>query len=464
MARLSNIAMGKSIVKRAGSEPRLVGGHYLMGYMTRGDTVRDVRAEINKLIEFGYDFFTINTTDDNDDPGTNGGFPLIYVDRVFAACRGTPFKACLSMDMATFPIVGTEMATVCTRYFNHPAYLRKNGRPVVTTFIGKTVVDTNATYWTDNLTALAAYNPLFVPCFETHRTGMVANDPPNDPEFFNPTYSEIAADYAAEGWGSFVDGMGYFESTGSSADCIASSEGYSRLMREEGKVYMATVAPSFWLARTGVSTGRRYYDRHGGEHLVAAVDSYINTQHYVPLFRWNTINDFSEGPTSPELLADLNSAGWEGGFLEPLLMENQGRAYLVKEANSAIHNGTWPAITKDKCFLFYRPHLRDDAPTEVEISYPSGDDGTASSALDVLYLRAHMRTLGDTVTYVYNGGAPVSMSEGRQNIRIAMQTGAQSLVIKRNGSDAVTFSGLIEIDATPAKDNFFEFSAYAESA
>ncbi|KAL7927008.1 glycosyl hydrolase family 71 domain-containing protein [Trichoderma austrokoningii] len=244
--------------------PRAVFAHYMVGTMTAAEAVQDVTDA--KAV--GFDAFALNTHDITD------SWALEALEYLFDAADQNGFKLFMSFDMSWLTTIApSQIPPFLLNYISRPSYYTISGRPLVSTYDGGFIQ--NSQWLSDFKQPLTAQgvNPYFIPNF---------GDWSGWPNNFFSTYT-------------VADGVFSWESawpatnTGVSNVTDSVDQNLLQQARAAGKVYLMPLS-SFQFKYLG--TGQDYY-RIGEVNLPQRFEQVLDLQpDLVELITWN---DAGEG-------------------------------------------------------------------------------------------------------------------------------------------------------------------------
>jgi glucan endo-1,3-alpha-glucosidase len=428
---------------------RRVFAHYMVAIRSYGGSVEGYVRDIEDARAGGVDGFALNLA----------GFSVSNyrkdLESIFTAVEQVEpgFVLFLSPDMCC-GLPREDIIEMISLYFDHPAYFRHEGRPVLSGY-GIDWQESAQAHWKGILDEVRAggHDLFFVP--HAWMPGFA----------HQPSEEEIRDQYTSF-WGKLFDGFFYFgaamlpEYTPSDS-LLTMSERYARVTHDNGGLYMAPVSPQYWGAKQE-SIGRRYYEYQGGEGLERQWRSIIEQQkaEWVELVTWN---DFDEASYfSP--IEDVNEH-WpyldrpELGFYNPhggLLELNRYFADWYRSGSTEPPPAPGGA---DHLFHVYRVHPEgavapDDPRGPVTWRYGDVQDVLYVTTLTVAPAELKVTTGGHTETR--------SVPAGLHHVRIPFQIGAQGFELWRDGALLVKSDGR-PIVGNPSFYNFHYTTGHASS-
>lgn len=457
-------------------EPRLVFAHN-HAYAPYGRTVEGYKQDMRDAQKAGIDGFAINFGRWD---GENGYY-IRKVAMLFQAARelGTGFKLFLSPDGVTSgnanvneSLSPREVVDAMERYANHPNYWKYQGRPVLSAWHGAGQGPESLNAWKSVLDPLRAkgINAYFVPFFYI---ASYNECPANYDELkanFNGQITNSRDFPAHSGWWSQVaDGMYSSAVAGlplyspkGEPSVLDYGETLARLMRDNGKTYMASVAPYYWgqLQGNRENPNRRYFEYEGGKGLEAQWNSVIEKQKpdWVEMFTWN---DYTESTYfSPVQNLTLGEPSLNPSYKGPdFFPTHSGFLELNRYFLQWYKTGKKPAIAEDKLFYFYRRHPKDAVA-------PDDDKGPVAvrhgAVEDSLYITTLLTSPAEL--RVVSGGQKkvVPLPKGMIHTSIPFQAGTQHFELWR-GKNLVIQTDGAPIQATTTNYNFHLNSGFVSA-
>ncbi|KAJ7078488.1 glycoside hydrolase family 71 protein [Mycena epipterygia] len=302
---------------------KYVVAHFIVGN-TYPYTFSDWNQDIVLAMSKGIDAFALNV---GIDP-----WQLSRVADAYAAAnnQGSSFKLFLSFDMGSLRCASTGDADILRKYIStyqgHPNQFMYNGRPFVSTFAGESCMFGQGSLNDGWNFALKKSQPaiFFVPSFFV------------DPAIF-PSLTVMDGDFNwNSGWP-----MGNYDINFSSDSLYLSKLG--------GRTYMAGVSPWFF-THYGANTYNKNWIYRGDNWLFAQRwEQLIANRNSIGLAQVITWNDYGESHyVGPIHGAQPNSQAWVNGF------DHQGWLDLLVYYIAAFKTGQYPAISRDRIFLWAR--------------------------------------------------------------------------------------------------------------
>ncbi|KAL7796731.1 glycoside hydrolase family 71 protein [Trichoderma ceciliae] len=133
--------------------PRAVFAHYMVGTMTQSEAIQDV----TDARAAGFDAFALNTHDITD------SWALNTLEYLFDAADQNGFKLFISFDMSWKTITPSQIPPFLLNYISRPSYYIIAGRPLVSTYDGGFIGDSDWTSGFRQPLVANGINPYFVP-------------------------------------------------------------------------------------------------------------------------------------------------------------------------------------------------------------------------------------------------------------------------------------------------------------
>ena len=404
---------------RKTNEKHYVFAHYMVCYATYGDRVEDYAREIKEAQAAGIDGFALNVG-----AWTNEPHYVTRTKAIYQAAKelGTGFKLFFSEDNSN-PEYITDMIRT---YGHHPNQFTYHNRIVVSTF------SQDGLDWKTKVIdplKKEGFDIFFIPYFY--------------PRFAItelPDYKTVKRLY--EQYASLVDGLFYFGAAGTAPQLAASNTAYTRVMKEAGKVVMASFTPYYW---GQAQPDRRYFETEGGKGMATQWEGIIKDQpNWVEIVTWN---DFNETYLTPI----VNPEQYFKELAIPRRYNHAGYYELCKYYIQWYKSGKKPVIKRDGLFYFYRTHAKA-AVAGIDKKPATTFHGDVQDALYVttmLTAPAELRVISGATKHVHK------MKAGIQHVSIPFNfsPGAQHFALYRN--DKL----LCEITGEPvlAKIEYYDF-------
>ncbi|EPQ50592.1 glycoside hydrolase [Gloeophyllum trabeum ATCC 11539] len=419
-------------VKRQ-STTKYVVAHHIVGN-TYPYTVDDWANDIELASSHGIDAFALNV-----------GSLSWEFDRVADAYKaaqnsGTNFKLFFSFDMTALPCATAQDAAALvghvTDYVSHPSQFKYDGLVFVSTFAGESctfgqssVVQGWQTQFVDKLTG--SNSIYFVPSFFV------------DPGTFS-TYNDVMN--GAFNWNSGWP-ISLTTDTYISGIAAMSNDGHNR-------AYMAAVSPWFF-THYGPDTYNKNWIYLADWHLYPRRwQNLVSLRDSVDIVEIVTWNDYGESHyIGPIEGAQPMSEAWVNGF------DHQGWLDMTPYFITAFKTGSYPTITKDKIYLWARPH-----PRNATASDPVGPPTSYQLDQDQLWAVV-MTTASSTVTLSTSStnSKTFSVNAGLSLLNIPLTPGgSMSGTVTRNGQTVASLSPTgYTFNPNPSSYNYNAFVAYS---
>ncbi|KAL0951577.1 hypothetical protein HGRIS_008259 [Hohenbuehelia grisea] len=407
------------------SLPRLVVAHFMVGN-TYPYSVNDWAKDIALAHSKGIDGFALNA-------GRDDWQPARVADAYTAAANsGTGFKLFLSLDMTSLGCSNSGDAGVLrnyvTSYASHPNQLLYDGRVLVSTFSGE-----GCTFGTGNT--------------NTGWQNTIKNGLPG--VFFLPSFFIDPATF-----GSYPVVDGFFNWNGGwpmgNYDInFDSDNGY--LNNLGGRAYMGAVSPWFF-THYGPDTFNKNWIYRGDDWLFAQRwEELIANRNRVDIAEVITWNDYGESHyIGPIAGAQPMSQAWVNGF------DHQGWLDLNQYYLTAYKTGSYPAITKDRVFLWARLY---PAAANAPDSVPKPDH--ADWTQDFLWAVVLMTAPADVTLTCGPSTQTTHVQAGLSKLKLPLTATCDvSSVVSRNGGQVLSFRpDGFHFNTNPPSYNFNAFVA-----
>ncbi|CCG80753.1 Glucan endo-1,3-alpha-glucosidase Agn1 [Taphrina deformans PYCC 5710] len=323
--------------------------HYMIGNMYSVQTVAEYVTEIQLAINMGVDGFACNI---GTETWQADRLRLMYAAaaQVNAANPGS-FVLFVSLDMAVLNNVGLSyLYPYITDYTNHGSTYKINGLQYVSTFAGESytggpdaISSDPAAVWLyfKNQLAQRGTEIYFVPAF----TGAGPT-----------TYGWDAVDGLLN-WSAFTHYQGgdsyYMSKTSNGGDTsVTTGRNNGAVAQYSGKTYMAGIAPWFYSEFAG-----KFEYMNQDDLYTTRWEWLISSQpDFVEIISWN---DYGESHylgniygSLPADGADHDSRSWANADFDHTALGELTKYYVTAYKNK----GTYPAITKNQMYIWYRPH------------------------------------------------------------------------------------------------------------
>ncbi|KAI0635462.1 glycoside hydrolase family 71 protein [Trametes polyzona] len=405
------MATPTSIVSNS-TVPRAVFAHVLVGN-TYNYTINTWARDISLAASKGIDAFALNVGNDVWEP--------FQVANAYAAAGfpSTAFKMFLSFDMSSLPCSKAAdvqaLQTYINAYANNTSQMTYNGRVLVSTFAGEACTfgltggNLNQA-WT---TALKPRNVTlpdvwFVPSF-----------------FVDPkTFPSLPVIDGAFHWNSAWPLGNYNISFAPDASYI------SNLCN---KTYMAAVSPWFF-THYGANSFNKNFIYRGDDWLFSQRwEMLIQNRTAVPLVEALTWNDFGEshylGPIDGQ---QPMSQAWVNGF------DHQGWLDLMRHYIAAYKTGVYPAVTKDRVFLWGRLYPASAPVPSDKVGQPTNWQWTQ----DYVWAVALLTAPANVTLSCGSTSQTTQVSAGLSKLKLKFPSAncAVKAVVTRNSTTALNFA------------------------
>ncbi|EKM79227.1 hypothetical protein AGABI1DRAFT_74088 [Agaricus bisporus var. burnettii JB137-S8] len=418
---------------------KYVVAHHMVGN-TYPYTLNDWADDIRLAHASGIDGFALNC-------GIDDWSAARVADAYEAAKQSNlDFKLFISLDMTSFPCQSPDDACRLREfikpYLDHPNQLRYDSRAFVSTFAGETCTFGQASVQEGWKSQFVQQNDLqgkiyFVPAFFI------------DPAEFRGFSEVMNGDF---NWNS---GWPIELTTSFAHNLVASlSDGTGAAT----PMYMGAVSPWFFThyGKDSFDKNWIYFSDH---HLyVKRWESIISNRDQFDIIQILTWNDYGESHyIGPVKGSQPNSEAWVNGF------DHTGWLELTRYYATAYKTGIFPAIEKDKIFMWSRPH-----PSQAKADDPVGQPENFELSQDVVWVVV-MTTGPSTVILSTSSDAAAS-----QQIQVPLGVSKLSVpitpggimkgIIQREGETIVELAPSPEaftFQGSPASYNFNAFVASA---
>ncbi|KAJ7650688.1 glycoside hydrolase family 71 protein [Roridomyces roridus] len=411
----------------ANPSTKYVVAHFIVGN-TDPYTLDDWKQDIFLAASKGIDAFSLNV-------GSDPWQPARVADAYSAAKMQGSFKLFLSFDMSAMKCDAEDAAaplrTYIDTYRKHPNQLLFNGKPLVSTFAGQ-----NCLFGTGDLNS--AWN-----------TAIKANREPIHfiPAFFvDPaTFRDLPVMDGIFQWNSAWP-MGNYDITFGPDSSYLSNLG--------GRSYMAGVSPWFF-THYGPDTWNKNWIYRGDNFLLAKRwELLIQNRNSVSIAQIMTWNDFGESHyVGPIHGAQPNSQAWVNGF------DHQGWLDLVLYYSQAFKTGKYPAITKDRIFLWGRlyPASADPPPGADHVGRPDHWQWTSDKVWAVVLLISPATVTLKCGSSTSTAALPAGL--GKMQLSLVSNCAVSAAVARKNATVLSLVPSGFGFSKTPPTYNFNAFVA-----
>ncbi|KAH0831955.1 glycoside hydrolase family 71 protein [Lanmaoa asiatica] len=339
-------AMSPTPLARSSNSTKYVVAHFMVGN-SYPYTQQNWLSDILLAHQSGIDGFALNV-------GSDSWQPQQVANAYQAALQsGTGFRLFLSFDMTSLPCGSVSDAATLrnyiTTYASHPNQLIYNGRVFASTFSGESCKfgqgSVHSGWLIEFLQQLSGNNAVyFLPSFFV------------DTSAFQSFSGVINGMFNwNSGWptqvtASFVANIGT-ASLSTYVGATTPDEQYISALSPMGGSYMAAVSPWFF-THYSPQTYNKNWIYLSDDHLYAKRWEYlIGIRGQVDIAQIVSWNDFGESHyIGPIEGAQPNSQAWVDGF------DHTGWLNMTSYYATAFKTGTYPTISKDRIFMWSRPH------------------------------------------------------------------------------------------------------------
>jgi len=410
--------------------PHYVFAHYMVCYTsTYGQTVQGCELDIQEAQAAGIDGFALDlgAFDDSTQAYYNKDVAYMYEA---AEALGTGFKLFFSLECTNTAAVVRLIST----YASRPNTFLQGTNVVLSTYGLNNIDWSNAVFAPLQQQGISVY---FVPYFLPTQ---------GNNSLTYPTAVSIFNNYSNLVQGLFIYGGGILPNL--MAQC---NSNYTMAAHQAGKIYMASVTPTYW-GCVQTTSGRIYSEMDGGEGIDLEWRSIIaNQPDWVEIVTWNDFNESSY--ISPVNGPEQNISN----LTTPHRYCHAGYLEFTKRYINWYKTGVLPATNQDEIFYFYRTHstkLVASDPTDIAVTNLQGDVADVVYNTFLLTAPAQVQVASGTNSVAYSLGA------GLQQIRTPFAPGIQSFTVNRNGKPVVSIQGPPILAAITNYD-YFTASGYA---
>jgi glucan endo-1,3-alpha-glucosidase len=403
--------------------------HYMVCEPTYGASVQGFEHDIQDAQAAGIDGFALDLGAYNDptQPYYNQNVAYMYSA---AEALGTGFKLFFSVEFTNT----ANIVQLITTYAARPNMLLAGTNVVVSTY------DQGSVDWENGVFAPLSQSGIsvcFVPFFWP--------TPPTE----LPTYAQGVG--LLNTYSNLLNGLFLFGAAGVPAQLVQCNSNYNLAVHQSGKIFMASVSPSYW-GCVQTSLGRRYFEDDGGEGTITQWQSIIaNQPDWVEITTWN---DFNEST----YLSPVNDPEqYEPQFATPHRYCHAGYLELTKRYIAWYKTGIPPATNQDALFYFYRNHstnLVASAANDTPVEWFLGDVADVIYNTMFLTAPAQLQVVSGTHSVTYSLGA------GLQQVRTPFAPGTQTFTLLRNGAPVLSVQGA-PIMSSITNYDYFTTSGFA---
>lgn len=429
-------------LSEAQPDTKKVFAHYMILYygyqphpVTFEQRVAAYKKEIQDAQAIGIDGFVINV-------GKWDAFYQLCTAAMYqAAAEGSPaftiffsidFNNGTPFDKGGIPVMDT-IRQIIKQYYNHPNQFRYGGKPVVSTFFGS---QKSSSFWqVEFLNPLAAegYPVLFIPNFYRYNHVL---DLPAQLSYIQGIYDDYP----------FVDGLFYFGAAGIPPEIVVANRFHQTVAVQKGKLYMATVSPTYSDTRT--RHNNRIFNYRGGEGIHEIWQGILQDQpQWVQVVTWN---DFVEQHYIGSSLSNIEDAG---NF--PHVAYRELCRYYIQWYKT----GSAPLITTDRVMLLYRTHAKDI----VIPGDPLGPPLNWETVSDHLYATAFLTQPAELILKTGSHQSSFHLPAGMQFVSIPFEQGTQAFTLRRGQNTVMQETGAKAISNAISAYNFNYYTLVAET-
>ncbi|KAH9945573.1 glycoside hydrolase family 71 protein [Amylocystis lapponica] len=404
---------------------QFVFAHHIVGN-TYNYTVSIWAADIALAASKGIDAFALNV---GSDP-----WEVSQVANAYAAAKqsNTTFKLFVSLDMTSLPCSSaSNIAAVqgfVKNYSSHSNQLLYNGKVFLSTFSGESCTFGASSVNQGWINAVKTNVPAvyFMPSF-----------------FVNPTtFSTYTVQDGSFNWNSGWP-MGNYDINFSSDTTYLSSLG--------NKSYMAAVSPWFF-THYGVNSYNKNFIYRGDDWLFAERwEALIQNRTKVPFTEVISWNDYGESHyIGPIEGVQPMSQSWVNGF------DHQGWLDLMKYYIAAYKTGSYPAITKDRVFLWARRYPAN-ATSPDTVPKPTNYQWTQDYLWGVVLLTAPANVTLTCGTTTQKTSAPAGLT--KLKLPLTKNCSVQATVVRGSTTSVNFVPAGFTFSTSPPSYNFNAFVA-----
>ncbi|EIW56052.1 glycoside hydrolase family 71 protein [Trametes versicolor FP-101664 SS1] len=352
------------------------------------------------------------------------------------ASISSPFKLFLSFDMSSLPCSAAgdvqPLQTYIKTYANNTSQMTYNGRMLVSTFAGESCTFNSSSLngaWVNALKPANSSLPAvwFVPSFFV------------DPQ----TFKNLTV----------IDGMFHWNSAwpmGNNNITFAPDASY--IANLGNRTYMAAASPWFF-AHYGVNTYNKNFIYRGDDWLFAQRwEMLVQNRTSVALAEVLTWNDFGESHyLGPIEGIQPMSQGWVNGY------DHTGWFDLMKYYIAAYKTGTYPAIAKDRVFLWGRLAPANATAPADSVGKPTNWQWTQ----DYLWAVALLTAPANVTLSCGSTSQTTLVPAGLAKLKLKLSANcAVKAVVARSGKTALSFAPAgFTFNTHPSSYNFNAFVA-----
>ncbi|HEY3324599.1 MAG TPA: endo-1,3-alpha-glucanase family glycosylhydrolase [Planctomycetota bacterium] len=418
----------------AAQDTKMVFAHYMVCIPTYGGAskLEDYQREIKDAQQRGIDGFAMNCG--NWKKREQHYFQRSTMIYEAAKALNSNFKLFFSAD----GVAPEEAADMVLEFYDHPNQLRYKGKPVLSTFGGKTE-------WGKKIIELvraAGKDLVFVPYYYPKRVTELPQQEHVD-QVFNDNPE--------------MDGFFFFGAAGTAPQIAASNSLLAKKWLGAGKIYMASITPHY----RGFGGNFRVYENRGFEGMAQEWEGAIKDgATWVEIVTWNDWGESSYvAPFGPPEQTKFWDGHW-GPLLSHVAYLDASRYYI-----DWYKTGTQPKIAQDSLYYFYRVHpktvegiVKPDEKTK-KMGRPGGADKLVDNVFVTLFLSAPAQLTirsGETEK-------TFEVKAGVEHVSMPFAAGKHRFVLTRDGKAIIDKTGEQEISGTDGWGDFNYFGGQAHN-
>lgn len=423
------------------SGARKVFAHFMIGNTYSMQSVSAYATEIAKAISMGIDGFACNVGSDTWQPAR---LALMY-----EAAQAYPgFVIFVSLDMSVLAGESfTYLFQFITPYISHSNQYRINGKQFVSTFAGESYTGglsdpaTAWLYFKNKLSALGT-NIYFVPSFTGYGATCLGWDALDGALSWNA-------------WTKSTDEDAYYQLSRSNPSTylntnIVTGYGTGSVAKYSGKTYMAGIGPLFF-----THFNYKNYVYSNDDLYTTRWDNIIAEQpDFVEIISWN---DYGESHYIGDIVGSLpydSSGEQSSSWAYSPQFDHTALAALTKYYITAYKaSGTYPAVTQNTLFMWYRPHSINAVASADPYGVPACESATCP--VDNIYVTVLLT--GSATVKITSAGSTQTFAgvAGRNYFQyVTFGTGAPSVTVIMNGATVLSQTGTLAISNTITQYNY----------
>eukprot|EP01087_Luapelamoeba_hula_P021739 TRINITY_DN7661_c0_g1_i3.p1 TRINITY_DN7661_c0_g1~~TRINITY_DN7661_c0_g1_i3.p1 ORF type:complete len:427 (+),score=65.25 TRINITY_DN7661_c0_g1_i3:274-1554(+) len=404
------------------------------------DSVSGFVQEMNMAKSYGIDGWAINTAQWH-----SAAWPIQRMQKMVQAAEQAGFKFFMSADM-TQEFIGAPNAVVdmVSTVATSSAYYRVNGKAFLSTFVGQSV----GWNWQNSV-----LNPLASKGFSIYFVPFFGGDP-----------NQVAQQFP------FVDG--YFHWTAwpylnGNLQVVdpATDKQYRQIANQRGKVFMAPVSPYFAKHYCGLPSdalpnyvfgnyrGAGLWVEHWQQLIQIGPD-------YIEIVTWNDYPESSYiGPITAQWGITGNCNGNGPVMYDRSSFPHDAYADLGRYFIQAYKQGSYPTVTQDKVYVFYRGFSKNQ-----QCNDPTGlgPVQNAQSMDDQIYVVSLLKS--PATVRLATGGTTINFSvgSGLQVNNVAWGLGSQSVTVLRGGQQVAQKTFAKQISTQCTDGDLYDMNTFAD--